>query len=59
MDEIAALAKTLRGLKRDLSAIDSRVEDAETKLEDLKKSHEAKPPKSGNGDDDGDGNPFK
>jgi hypothetical protein len=51
-DEIAAFAKTLRGIRRDLGSLDSRVEDAETKLEAMKKP-ETKP------EDSDDGNPFK
>ena len=52
-DEIAALAKTLRGIRKDVSSLDARIDDAEAKLETLKT-----PPKAETATDD-DGNPFK
>jgi hypothetical protein len=53
-DEIAALAKTLRGIRKDVTSLDSRLDDAETKLGTL--SAPVTPPKEGVDDD---GNPFK
>lgn len=53
-DEIAALAKTLRQLRKDVNSLDDRVGDAETKLESLKKPEPVTETKT-----DDDGNPFK
>ena len=53
-DEIAALAKTLRGIRRDLTSIDSRLDDAEAKLETL-----SKPETPAGETTENDGNPFK